>query len=135
VGTPDAPISVGMKLDGNDAAIDDLTLEGNIDVGIDVQNGHAVVLRASRFQEVRGLPLRIGGGARPVVRQNIFTQGAHEGGPAVHVQDGAQPTLDGNIFVGYAEPIGAPLPQREHLTRGNYLIRAADRHGFERSTR
>ncbi len=124
LGTPEAPIAVGLKLDGADTSVDDVTVEGNIDVGIDVQNDGVVVLRASRFHEIQGLPLRIGGAARPTVRQNLFVGGADERGPAVQVQGDAQPTLVGNLFVGYAEAIGAPPPQREQLIRGNYLIRA-----------
>jgi serine/threonine protein phosphatase PrpC len=132
VGTPEAPIATGLKLAGQDTSIEDVTLEGNIDVGIDVQNDGASVLRASRFQEISGLPLRIAGSARPVVRQNLFIQGARETGPAVHVQDAARPTLDGNVFVGYTEAIGAPPSQREHLVRGNFIARPAERHPAER---
>ena len=134
VGTPDAPIAVGLKLGGRSGAIDDVILEGNIAIGIDVQNDGAPVLRASRFDEVRGIPLRIGGSARPIVRQNLFVQGPQEGGPAVHVQENAQPTLDANVFVGYSEAIGAPPAQREHLVRGNYVIRPHERHPAQRST-
>jgi hypothetical protein len=122
VGTPEAPISVGLQLGGSAASVDDVTLEGNIDVGIDVQNDGATLVRASRFRDVQGVPMRIGGSAHPVLRQNLFVQGAHERGPAIHVQDEASPTLEGNVFVGYAQAIGAPPSRREHLLRGNYVI-------------
>ena len=128
LGTPDAPIAVGLKLERAGTLVDDLLLEGNIDVGIDVQNDRGSVLRSSRFEAIHGVPLRIGGTASPVVRQNLFVQGPHETGPAVHVQGEAEPSLSDNVFVGFAEPIGAPPARREHLLRDNYVIRDSARH-------
>jgi hypothetical protein len=134
IGSPEAPIAVGLKLGGKGVDIDDVTLEGNIEIGIDVQNDGATVLRASRFDEVRGLPLRIGGTATPVIRQNLFIPGPEDAGPAVHLQDDAHPTLDANVFVGYSEAIGAPPSRRERLAHGNYMIGPSERHPVQRST-
>lgn len=129
LGRPDAPIATGVKLDGGDLVLDDSGFEGNIDVAVDVAHDGDIVVRANRFSDVRGLPLRIGRSAQPTVRQNIFTRGTEEHGPAVHVLEDAMPTLDDNLFVGYAEPIGAPPARRQQLLPGNFVTRGQERVG------
>jgi serine/threonine protein phosphatase PrpC len=129
LGRPDAPIATGVKLDGRDLVLEDSGFEGNIDVAVDVAHDGNIVIRANRFSDVRGLPLRIGRSARPTVRQNHFTRGTEEHGPAVHVLEDAMPTLDANLFVGYAEPIGAPPARRQQLLPGNFISRGPERVG------
>jgi serine/threonine protein phosphatase PrpC len=129
LGRPDAPIATGVRLDGRDLVLDDSGFEGNIDVAVDVAHDGDIVVRANRFSDVKGLPLRIGRSARPAVRQNIFTRGTEEHGPAVHVLEDAMPTLDDNLFVGYTEPIGAPPARRQQLLPGNFVTRGQERVG------
>jgi serine/threonine protein phosphatase PrpC len=129
IGRSDAPIATGVRLDGRDLVLDDSGFEGNIDVAVDVAHDGNIVIRGNRFSDVRGLPLRIGRSGQPSIRQNIFTRGTEEHGPAVHVLEDATPTLDANLFVGYAEPIGAPPARRQQLLPGNFITRGPERVG------
>jgi PPM family protein phosphatase len=126
LGRPGAPVTTGMRVEGDGVVLDDTVFEGNIGVGIDVRHGGGIVIRSSRFSHVRGLPVRIGPSARPLLRQNLFLRGQGEDGPAVHVQEGAAPALVANVFIGYPEPIGAPTAQRQVLLRGNYRVPVSD---------
>lgn len=125
LGRTDAPIAVGMRLGGHDLAADDLAFEGNIEVGLDVQNDGSILVRSSRFALASGLPLSIGPSVRATVRQNLFVRGLERQGPAVRIAAVAEPVMLANTFVGYAEPI-ASSASREDPLRGNYIIRSPD---------
>lgn len=126
LGRPEAPVATGMRIEGDGIVLDDTTFEGNIEVGVDIRHGGEVMIRSSRFSDVQGLPVRIGTGARPLLRQNLFLQQRERRGPVVHVQEGAQPALVSNVFVGYADPIGAAAAQRQLLLRGNFVMAATE---------
>ena len=123
-GRPDARIAVGLRLAGHDLQVDDVTVEGAVGVGMDVVNDGMVVVRASRFSEIDGMPIRIGPGARPVVRQNLFLHGGGTGTP-IEIASGASPDIRGNLFAGYSA-LQAPAP-RHPLVEGNYVITTSER--------
>jgi len=131
-GQPDAPMAVGIQLAGDKVVIDDVTIEGTIGVGVDVEGDGAMLVRGCRFSAVIGVPLRIGPKARPVIRQSLFVRPA--GAPLlapIEIAAEAAPELVGNLLVGYSEAIRSPserwTPARlEQLFRGNYRIRTAD---------
>jgi PPM family protein phosphatase len=124
-GRPGAPMATGIELDGRGLVVDDVTIAGNLDVGMEIREGAEALVRASRFSDVRGLAVRVGPSANPTLRQNVFRRGADEHGPALLVQDGATPTVDANVFQGYLDPIGAPAARRQQLLLGNYFIRGS----------
>ena len=76
LGRPTAPLSLGLRLTGHNVLVDDVTIEGAVLLGVDVASAGAIEVRASRFADVQGLPMRIGSGAQPVVRQNVFVRKA-----------------------------------------------------------
>ena len=123
-GRPDATIGTGIASAGANVTIDDVAIDGNVDVGVTIRGGD-VQLRSSKFTNVRGVPVTIAPGARPEVRQNLFVRDGEERGPAVHVQGDARPTLVDNTFVGYQEPVGAPEDVRERAATVNYRGHAA----------
>ena len=121
-GRPDAPLAVGMRLSGHDLAIDDVTVEGSIVVGMEIVNDGAITVRASRFTNIAGLPLRIGAGARPEIRQNLFVYSGAAPSPAAEIAPDAAPRLSGNLFAGYANVLaGSSGPERS--LDGNFTIR------------
>jgi serine/threonine protein phosphatase PrpC len=123
LGRPDAPIGTGLRLSGHDVEIDDVTVEGAVDIAMDIANDGDILVRASRFSGIAGLPMRIGALSRPVIRQNFFL---HPGAtaPVAEVAPDAAPDLRGNLFVGFAELLkGAPARQHE-LFEGNFTIRS-----------
>jgi serine/threonine protein phosphatase PrpC len=125
LGRPNAPISVGLRLTGQDVLVDDVTIEGAVLVGVDVASDGAISVRSSRFADVQGLPMRIGPGARPDVRQNVFVRKASsEGGEAIDVANSGSPQVTANLFVGYPNAVqwAAGGPQ---VLRDNFFIRGA----------
>ena len=130
-GQPDAPMTVGVRLAGDNVVLEDVAIEGTIGVGVDVERDGAILVRACRFSEVGGIPLRIGARARPVIRQSLFVRPAGGELAAIEVAAEAMPELVDNLLVGYANGIRGPsepwTPTRlEQLFRGNYRMLAAD---------
>ena len=123
LGRPDAPLSVGIQVTGHDVTVDDLTIEGDVLVGVDMSDRGAMAVRSSRFTDVRGIPLRIGSGAQPDIQHNVFIRkGAPGAGSAIEVDNSASPHLLANVFVGYVNAVqwttGGPEVQRD-----NFFIR------------
>jgi PPM family protein phosphatase len=132
LGRPNAPIATGLRLGGHQLDVDDVTIEGQVETGMDVHDDGAILVRASRFVNVTGTGIRIGAGARPAIRQNVFTRAAQGGGPAVDIGEGTTPALLDNVFAGYQEreivrtaPIApaAATARARALLQGNYVIR------------
>lgn len=131
LGRPEAPMAFGVRAVGGDVVIDDVTVEGTIGVGLHVEGEGSVLVRASRFVGVTGVPVRIGRKAEPVVRQTVFERPAGaEPRAAFEIDPDARPALIANLLVGYHEGLRDPsaewTPTRiEQLFRGNYRARAA----------
>jgi serine/threonine protein phosphatase PrpC len=120
-GRGDAPIGTGIAVGGNNVLVEDVAIDGDVDVGVSVRSGEARLV-ASRFTDVRGVPVTIAAGARPALRQNLFVRDGEERGPAVHVQGDARPTIVDNTFVGYQEPVGGPQEVRDRAAADNYRV-------------
>jgi PPM family protein phosphatase len=151
-GQPEAPMTVGIRLAGDNIVIEDVAIEGTIQVGVDVEGEGGILIRGCRFSEVVGTPLRIAAAARPVLRQNLFVRPAAfaeasasakataektavkagaEPLVAIEMAAKAAPELVDNLFVGYTERVRDSSEswtpaQLEQLFRGNYRIRAGD---------
>jgi hypothetical protein len=92
-----------------------------MNAGVDIGGrGGVVTLRSSRFNVV-GLPVRVGDSSAPVIRQNVFVAGADRRTPAVDVEPGAAPRLEGNVFVHFPQVISPPA-RRDALLDGNIVI-------------
>jgi hypothetical protein len=127
VGTDAAPMAVGLRLTGHDVVVDDVAVEGAVDIGVDVAQDGAIEVRGSRFSNVRGVPIRLGAGARPAIRQNVFRTGATAADHVIDAATSAQPQLIGNVFDGYSQVYsasgGRPDPRNAELLKENYAIR------------
>jgi serine/threonine protein phosphatase PrpC len=110
-GRPDAPMTVGVRLAGDRVVLDDVTIEGTIGVGVDVEGVGTILVRGCRFSAVEGVPMRIGPGARPLIRQNLFVRPAGGELAALAMAADARPELIDNLLVGYGD-----------VLRGNYRI-------------
>ncbi len=131
VGRPTSPIAVGIRITGHDAIVDDISVEGDVGVGVDIVNDGAILVRSSRLVDVTGLPMRLGPLSRPLIRQNQFIRSAPtDQARAIEIADNAMPQLVANVFVNYRNPVtGAAVPV-DRLLQDNYVIR--DNHGRER---
>jgi hypothetical protein len=127
VGTDAAPIAVGIRLTGHDVVVDDVAVEGAVDVGVDIAQDGAIEVRGSRFSNVRGVPFRLGAGSRPHVRQNVFSSGRAAANHAVDAPDSAVPRLIDNVFAGYSQIFassgGRPDPRNTDALKENFTIR------------
>jgi serine/threonine protein phosphatase PrpC len=133
LGSPAAPVATGLRLAGHDLIVDDVTIEGQIDTGVDVQGDGAILVRASRFANLDGVAIRIAAGAKPAIRQNAFTRTTRAGAGGRHAIDAGEGTateLVDNVFSGYAEReivklAAAPTEaaaQARALLQGNYIM-------------
>jgi serine/threonine protein phosphatase PrpC len=122
LGRPDAPVSVGFRLAGHGVELDDVSLEGQVDVGIDITGDGDITVRANRADDLEGLPLRIGAGSAPIIRQNHFV--LRQGSQMAAAEVAADATIDnitGNLFSGY-RAIVKDSPAREAQLAGTNLI-------------
>jgi serine/threonine protein phosphatase PrpC len=123
LGRPKAPLSVAMHLSGDEVFVDDVTIEGDVLVAVEVAGAGSIAVHSSRFSEVQGVAMRIGPGAKPSIRHNVFTRKASSGAEAaIEVADSATPHLMANLFVGYPNAVrwadGGP-----DLHRDNFFMR------------
>ena len=123
LGRPKAPLSVGLHLSGDDVIADDLTIEGDVLVAVEVASTGSIAVQSSRFSDVQGVAIRIGPGAKPSIRHNIFIRKASSGTEAaIDAADSASPQLTANLFVGYLNAVrwaaGGP-----DLHRNNFFMR------------
>jgi PPM family protein phosphatase len=129
VGTDTAPMAVGMRLTGHDVVVDDVAIDGAVDVGLDVAQDGAIEIRGSRFTNVRGVPVRLGAGSRPAIRQNVFSAGPAAANHVIDAPESALPRLLDNVFAGYSHVYpssgGRPDPRDAELFRDNFAIRPA----------
>src|SRR5687768_14101808 len=123
LGRPKAPLSVGLHVSGHDVIVEDVTVEGDVLVAVEVASTGSVAVHSSRFADVQGVAIRIGPGATPSIRHNVFIRKASSGTEAaIDVADSASPHLTANPFVGYPNAVrwtaGGP-----DLHRNNFFMR------------
>jgi PPM family protein phosphatase len=127
VGTAAAPMAVGLRLTGHDIVVDDVAVEGAVDVGLDIVQDGAIEVRGSRFSDLRGVPIRLGAGSRPAIRQNLFSAGGRAALHAIDAPASALPRLSDNTFDGYSEIYaalgGRPDPRNAELLKDNFMVR------------
>ena len=121
-GTAGAPLDVGLRLAGHDVAVDDVTIEGTMNVGIDIVNDGAISIRASRVSGVTGLPLRVGPAARPSLQRSVFEHRGTSAVLAVEIAPDAMPDLVDNIFLGYPDVLEADAARREQFLKQNLIV-------------
>ncbi|HXG86747.1 MAG TPA: protein phosphatase 2C domain-containing protein [Vicinamibacterales bacterium] len=123
LGRATAPLGVALRLAGHDLVVEDVTIEGAVQVGIEVLNPGAIAIRSSQFADVQGLPIRINAGAQPDVRQNLFVRKTSpDARPAIEVSDSGSPQLNANLFVGYANAVQW-TSGGTRVVRDNFFIR------------
>ena len=126
LGRPKAPLSVGLHLSGHDVIVDDVTVEGDVLVAVEVASTGSIAVQSSRFTDVQGVALRIGAGAKPSIRHNVFVRKASSGTEAaIDVADSASPQLMANLFVGYPNAVrwtagGSSLHRDNFFMRGSH---------------
>jgi serine/threonine protein phosphatase PrpC len=123
LGRPEAPLSVALHLAGHDVIVDDVTIEGNVQLAVAVAGSGSIAVHSSRFADLQGVAIRVGPGAKPSIRQNVFIRKASSAAEAaIEVADSASPQLIANLFVGYTNAVrwagGGP-----DLHRDNFFMR------------
>jgi hypothetical protein len=127
IGRPDARIGVGLQLTGHDIDVDDVSVEGVVELAFDIANDGVITVRASRTSATDGTPLRLGAGSRPTVRQNHFV---HRAGARAAADIAPDATTDGvtdNLFIGYSEIVKGPPSRNAQLTASNIVLAGASK--------
>jgi serine/threonine protein phosphatase PrpC len=122
LGDATRPIGVGIRLAGHELHVADVTIEGTVDVGVDVLNDGAISVRTSRLTGITGLPARVSGAAHPRFDRNVFVRLATGQGPALDVTADATPELKDNVFIGYPEVLTTDAGRRDQLLQGNLIV-------------
>jgi len=123
-GTTDRPFATGVRIAGDEAHIEDLTIESNLGIGIDVISTGAVAIRNSRFAGISGLPVRLGAMTRPRFERDLFIHPASGHSPAIDAAADSTPELRDNVFVGYTEVMKPDAARREELMQHNLVVAA-----------
>jgi serine/threonine protein phosphatase PrpC len=122
LGEPSRPVGVGLRLAGHDVRVNDITVEGTIEVGLEIANDGDISVRTSRLTGITGIPVRVASGAHPRFERNTFLRQMPGRVPALEVAADASPELEDNVFVGYSEVLKADATRREQLLQGNLVI-------------
>src|SRR5262245_18057259 len=129
-GQPNAPIAVGFELSGHAIHLEDVDVEGDVGVGMDFINDGDITVFASRISNLKGLPLHIGAGAHPVIRQNHVVHDSGAKAAAIDISPDAAADTDGNIvgnlFLGYTEVVKASAREAQLAPR-NFIQRGSER--------
>jgi len=115
-GTPQAPWSAGLRLDGSEVVIEETEVTGAAGAGIEIRGADRSTLRYCYVHHNAGAGILVAGDAAPRLLANLVTgNGARPGAPApgVEVRDAAAPLLAGNRIEGNGGPgVSLPVPER-----------------------
>jgi serine/threonine protein phosphatase PrpC len=115
-GTPQAPWSVGLRLDGSEVVIEETEVTGAAGAAIEIRGADRSTLRYCYVHHNAGPGILVAGDAAPRLLANLITgNGARPGAPSpgVEVRDLAAPLLAGNRIEGNGGPgVSLPVPER-----------------------
>jgi serine/threonine protein phosphatase PrpC len=112
-GAPNAPLAVGLKLDGSRAQVSEMEVIGASEAGIEVAGPDRSTIETSFLHDNGGPGLVVSGGAATQVQKNLIAKnGKAKKAPGVEVRDDARPLLIDNRFEGNAAG-GIWLPTAE----------------------
>jgi PPM family protein phosphatase len=115
-GTPQAPWSMGLRLDGSEVVIEETEVTGAAGAAIEIRGADRSTLRYCYVHHNTGPGILVAGDAAPRLLANLITgNGTRPGAPApgVEVRDLAAPLLAGNRIEGNGGPgVSLPVPER-----------------------
>jgi serine/threonine protein phosphatase PrpC len=115
-GTPQAPWSAGLRLDGSEVVIEETEVTGAAGAAIEIRGADRSTLRYCYVHHNTGPGILVAGDAAPRLLANLVTgNGTRPGAPApgVEVRDLAAPLLAGNRIEGNGGPgVSLPVPER-----------------------
>lgn len=115
-GTPQAPWSVGLRLDSSEVVIEETEVTGAAGAAVEIRGADRSTLRYCYVHHNTGPGILVAGDAAPRLLANLITgNGTRPGAPApgVEVRDLAAPLLAGNRIEGNGGPgVSLPVPER-----------------------
>jgi serine/threonine protein phosphatase PrpC len=124
--TLELPIDVGIRVTGQNRALDLIELSGPMRAGLDLAAGASATLNGGHFS-VTGAAFLLGDRAQLTAVDNIMLRaGRPPASPPVRVGDGAQAILRQNVFVGYGTDIvkGVSASDRQQILAANVIVTA-----------
>ena len=128
--TDAAPMAAGIVVGANDVTVDDVTLEGVMDVGVDVRSLGTMVT-GSRFDRLTGTGIRLADEGASL-RQNIFRSAGPEKArqsaseqtahAAIQAVGGVTASFDSNIFMHFTHVVDPEARADELIGRDNFVI-------------
>jgi len=115
-GTPQAPWSVGLRLDGSAVVVEETEVTGAAGAAIEIRGADRSTLRYCYVHHNAGPGVVVAGDAAPRLLANLITgNGGRPGSaaPGVEVRDTAAPLLAGNRIESNGGPgVSLPAPER-----------------------
>jgi serine/threonine protein phosphatase PrpC len=118
--TSTAPMANGVVVTANDVTVDNVTLEGAINIGVDVR-GRGTTVRGSRFEKLFGTGIRLSDEGA-LLRQNIFRSAGQSTPPAVQAVGGVAAWFDSNVFMHFAKVVDPAERTDDLVGRDNFVI-------------
>lgn len=104
-GSPQAPLTVGLRLAGSEIEVEDLEVTGATVAAVEVAGPGASVLRFNSIHDNPGAGVVLSGGASPRLIQNLVAGNGTAGKrPGVEIGRGSRPFLIDNRFRANAGP-------------------------------
>jgi serine/threonine protein phosphatase PrpC len=115
-----APMVSGVVVAASDVTLDDMTLEGAMDLGVDVR-GQGTTVQASHFDRLSGTGVRLAE-AGAALRQNVFTSAGPAAFPAVQAVGAVAASLDRNVFMHFPRVVEPAGRSDDLIGRNNFVI-------------
>lgn len=125
-GDQERPLSVGVRIVGTDAEIDDVEVSGATHAGVLFEEKSGGILRSSTVRDNAAPAVVIGRDASAILQNNVLTANGKQAGkirPAVELQERGRVSLSGNIIAGNGEDqvAGLPAANRAEIARDNIV--------------
>ena len=121
--TPERPVEVGVRVQGQGRSLELLQLEGPMRAGVDLAADASATLHGSHLS-TSGAALVLAERSQLEAVGNVFLRQTRPSTPPVTVADGAQVLLRRNVFAGYGPELltGLPEADRELVRAANVVV-------------
>ena len=123
--TTELPVDVGIRMTGQGRALDLVEMTGSMRAAIELAPGASAALDGGHFS-VSTAAIVVEDGAQLTASGNVFLRPARATVVPIRVGDAAQATLRRNVFIGYGTDIvkGVSATERQQILSANVIVTA-----------